>query len=80
MLLGRLGVFRVRVPEALSDRTIAETHIRRDTGCTVIALSVDGTMQVNPDSHLPMQVNAELLLIGSRSGQERFFEIYVGDG
>lgn len=80
MIAEGLDVFRVRVPEALSDRTIAETHIRRDTGCTVIALSVDGTMQVNPDSHLPMQVNAELLLIGSRSGQERFFEIYVGDG
>ncbi|PPR18926.1 MAG: hypothetical protein CFH40_02390, partial [Alphaproteobacteria bacterium MarineAlpha10_Bin3] len=40
------------------------------------ALCVNGTMQVNPDSQLPMQIDAEMLLIGSSAGQERFFELY----
>ena len=76
MIAEGLDVFRVKVPELLSDKTIAETHIRRDTGCTVIALSVNSTMQVNPDPQLPMQMDAEMLLIGSSAGQKRFFELY----
>ena len=76
MIAEGLDVFRVKVPELLSDKTIAETHIRRDTGCTVIALCVNGTMQVNPDSQLPMQIDAEMLLIGGSAGQKRFFETY----
>ena len=42
MIAEGLDVFRVKVPKLLSDKTIAETHIRRDTGCTVIALCVNG--------------------------------------
>ena len=76
MIAEGLVVFRVKVAELLSDKTIADAHIRRDTGCTVVALGVDGTMQVNPDPQLPMQIDAEMLLIGSSAGQKRFFELY----
>lgn len=34
------------------------------------------TMQVNPDSQLPMQMETEMLLIGSSDGHKRFFELY----
>ena len=76
MIAEGLDVFRVKVPASLAGRTIAETHIRRDTGCTVIALSVNHRSQVNPDPQLPLQEEAEMLLIGSRVGEERFFELY----
>jgi voltage-gated potassium channel len=42
MIAEGLDVFRVKVPKLLSHKTIAETHIRRDTGCTEIALCVNG--------------------------------------
>ncbi len=76
MIAEGLDVFRVKIPELLSNKTIADAHIRRDTGCTVVALGVDGTMQVNPDPQLPLQIDAEMLLIGSSAGQKRFFELY----
>ncbi|MEE3337235.1 MAG: hypothetical protein VX255_12665 [Candidatus Latescibacterota bacterium] len=52
MIAEGLDVFRVKVPKALSDKTIAEAHIRRDTGCTVVALGVDGSIRVNPNPQL----------------------------
>ena len=76
MIAEGLDVFRVKVPASLAGTTIADSSIRRKTGCTVIALTIDHTVLVNPDPSIPLQADAEMLLIGSAEGEERFFQLY----
>ena len=54
MVAEGLDVFKVKMPAALVGKTIAESGIRRTTGCTIIALDSDGTTQVNPDPTRPL--------------------------
>lgn len=71
-----LNVWRMQLPASLAGKTLAETTIRQDTGLRLIAISVDGQMQVNPDPHTPLPASAEILLIGTADGEDRFLARY----
>ena len=77
MVAEGLDVFRVKIPPTLSGRTITESGIRRLTGCTIIALSIDGDAQINPDPRQPLPVEGELILIGSTEGESTFIDTFV---
>jgi len=77
MVAEGLDVFKVRMPASLVGKTIAESGIRRTTGCTVVALDSDGTTQVNPDPTRPLPSEAEMILIGSAKGESRFLGKFV---
>ena len=79
MVAEGLDVFKVGMPASLVGKTIAESGIRRTTGCTVIALDSDGTTQVNPDPTRPLPAEAEMILIGSAEGESRFLGKFVKD-
>jgi len=79
MVAEGLDVFKVRMPASLAGKTIAESGIRRTTGCTVIALDSDGTTQVNPDPTRPLPAEAEMILIGSAESESRFLGKFVKD-
>ena len=79
MVAEGLDVFKVRMPASLVGKTIAESGIRRTTGCTVIALDSDGTTQVNPDPTRPLPAEAEMILIGSAESESRFLGKFVKD-
>ncbi|MCE2434120.1 MAG: NAD-binding protein [Candidatus Latescibacteria bacterium] len=72
-----ISVFRMKMPSALVGKTIANSAIRRNTGCTVIALNDNHEMQLNPDPNEPLPRAAEILLIGSSKGEKRFLDMYV---
>jgi Trk K+ transport system NAD-binding subunit len=77
MVAEGLDVFKVRMPPPLVGKSIAESGIRRSTGCTVIALDVDGATQVNPDPLGPLPADTDMILIGSAEGESRFLQKYV---
>jgi Trk K+ transport system NAD-binding subunit len=79
MVAEGLDVFKVRMPASLVGITIAESGIRRSTGCTVIALDVDGKTQVNPDPRERLPADTDIILIGSAEGESRFLSKYVKD-
>ena len=79
MVAEGLDVFKLRMPASLAGKTIAESSIRRRTGCTIIALDLNGTTQVNPDPMKPLPTEAEMIVIGSKEGESRFFETFVRD-
>ncbi len=79
MVAEGLDVFKMKMPPALAGKTIAESSIRRKTGCTVIALNVDHSMEIIPDPNQPMPAEAEIILIGSVDAENRFLENYVTD-
>jgi Trk K+ transport system NAD-binding subunit len=77
MVAEGLDVFKVRMPASLVGKTIADSGIRRTTGCTIIALDSEGNTQVNPDPTLPLPAEAEMILIGSAEGENRFLRKFA---
>ena len=76
MIAEGLDVFKVPVPKALIGTTIAASGIRSKTGCTVVALNMDGETQVNPDPLMPFGEAAEIVMIGDTDAEMRFFEVF----
>ena len=71
-----LDVFTVPVPQALAGRTLSDSNLRQETGCTVLAMRTgrDATAQVN--GSMPLPDGGELILIGDREAEDRFFDRY----
>jgi voltage-gated potassium channel len=76
MIAEGLDVFRLRVPDSLAGLSLAEAHLRRQTDCTVVAVRVNGVMEVNPDPYKPLPAGAELVLIGTTAAEQRFLATY----
>jgi voltage-gated potassium channel len=82
MVAEGLDVFRCPVPGALAGNTLRESQIRETTGCSVVAIEVDGQTIVNPDADKPLPGGdrAELILIGNTEGERRFLSRFSPDG
>ena len=71
-----LEMFRTPMPVRLAGHSLAEADVRRRTGCNVVALSHDGHLVPNPDPHLPLPLDAELVVIADSAGQRAFLDRY----
>lgn len=69
-------VFPVPVPAAMAGRPLAESALRSETGCTVIAMEKDGQRTVNPAPDTVVPVGGKLLLIGTLEAEEKFLRLY----
>jgi len=76
MVTEGLDVFKVPVPRALVGKTLTNLGLRRLIGCNVIALTAEGTMQINPDPSTPLPAHADLILIGTTEAEKRFLQRY----
>jgi len=74
MIAEGLDLFRVPVPAALRGVALRASRIRQDTGCHVVAFTDGDGMHTNPppDTRLPAQEGAELILVGSTADEHRF--------
>lgn len=70
-------VFPVQVPLSLAGRTIGDSAIRAKTGCTVIAVEVDGKRTINPPPDTPLSAGARMVLVGTLDAEESFLEQFV---
>ena len=71
-----LDVFTVPVPKTLVGRTLAESNLRQKTGCTVLAMRTGQNATVQVDGSMPLPDGGELILIGDREAEDRFFSRY----
>ena len=74
MLAEGLDVFRHPVPTALAGRPLAQTRIREETGCSVVALETKGAALINPAPDVVLLPGAELILIGTTQAEHRFVQ------
>jgi voltage-gated potassium channel len=74
MLAEGLDVFRYPANDRVVGRSLRETHIREETGCSVIALETSEGIAVNPDPGKPIAPGTELILIGTADGERKFKE------
>jgi voltage-gated potassium channel len=77
MVAEGLDVFKLKIPKSLIGKTIADSGIRNNTGCTLIAINIGNNLQINPDPNQPMPENAEIILIGSTESENKFLDLYV---
>jgi len=77
MVAEGLELFTVKMPATLAGTTIAESGIRRSTGCTIIGLDIDGATKINPDPTQPLPEGVEMILIGSAEDESRFLEKFA---
>jgi voltage-gated potassium channel len=76
MVAEGLDLIEVTVPEALEGKSIATSSIRKETGCTVIALKYQGITYVNPEPETILPKEGVIILIGTAEAEKRFFEEY----
>ena len=76
MLAEGLSVFKASVPTSLIDTTLAETQIRRKTGCNVVAIRSGDTFKINPGPTVHLKKNEELILIGTAEAEKKFINIF----
>ena len=75
MVAEGLDLFEVRVPTELAGKTIAETSIRENTGCSVVAIRTEDGIKVVPDPFTTLPADAEIVLIGTAEAEDRFLEL-----
>lgn len=70
-----LAVFKVGVPPSLAGLALAQSRIRTDTGCSVVAVVRDGLVDANPDPTVAIPAGSELVLIGDSASERRFLDL-----
>ncbi len=69
-------VFPSPVPVAMAGRALADSALRSETGCTVIAIEKDGQRTVNPAPDTIIPDGGKLLLIGTLEAEEKYLKLY----
>ena len=80
MLAEGLNIFRVGVHSSLVGKSLAESQIRIQTGCSVIAINHDEEMVINPAPSVCFRESDELIMIGADNAEKRFFKMYSKGG
>jgi len=70
----QIEVIRTRAP-SLVGKTLEEALVRSRTGCTVVAIERDGTLQTNVGPDTEIEVGDELVIAGTDEGTNRFKEL-----
>jgi len=71
-----LYIFRTAVHETLVGKSLAESQIRKQTGCSVIAIGRDNKLNINPEPSILLSKHDEMVLIGTSDAEKRLMEIY----
>jgi voltage-gated potassium channel len=78
MVAEGLDLFKVKVPAFLAGKSIAESSIRKETGCTLIAIRNGEALKINPEPNMVIPAEAEIILIGTVEAENKFFNLYGG--
>ncbi|KAA3608480.1 MAG: potassium channel protein [Calditrichaeota bacterium] len=76
MVTEGVDVFKVKLPRLLSGKKISETTIRQECGCSIIGVSSNGQMEVNPPSSLELLSESDIILIGTVESEAKFLTTY----
>jgi len=74
MVAEGLDLIKVKAPEQLVGKSIAESNIRKETGCTIIAIKSAEGMKINPEPSEIISEGVELILIGTVEAENKFFK------
>ncbi len=71
-----MNLFSHSIPKSLAGKTLVDSNIRQETGCSVVAIRIGEKLLVGPDPTVPLSSSAELILIGDAKSEVLFDEIF----
>ena len=71
-----LYIFRTSVHATLVGKSLAESQIRKQTGCSVIAIGRENKLNINPEPSILLGEHDEMVLIGTSDAEKRLMDIY----
>jgi len=71
-----LNIFRSSVHSSLVGKSLAQSQIREQTGCSVIAVGRKNKLNINPEPSILLGENDEMVLIGTNDAEKRLMDIY----
>ena len=71
-----LNIFRATVHSSIAGKSLSESHIRKQTGCSVIAIGREGKLNINPEPSIILGKDDEMVLIGTSDAEQRLMDIY----
>lgn len=74
MLSEGLSVFQLPIPPSMIGRSLQECAVRQETGCNVIGVALNGSLEINPDASTPLPRDAELIVVGDSESERRFLD------
>ncbi|MGM0545592.1 MAG: potassium channel family protein [Bacteroidota bacterium] len=77
MIAEGLNVFNVETPEKLIGKTLVESQIRQDTGCSVLSIKEGEHQKINPEPDSVLTKGSELVLIGNLKQESQFMDLYL---
>ena len=76
MITEGLNFFRVKLPNELAGKTIAESQIYQETGCYITAVFTGKESIVSPPPSMKLSAECEILLIGTIEAENKYLERY----
>jgi Trk K+ transport system NAD-binding subunit len=77
MIAEGLFIFELKTPSILYGLKLAESNVRQETGCSVIAVKSEKGIIINPVGDYTLQPEDNLILIGSSEGEKKFYELFM---
>ncbi len=77
LLTEGLSVFQLPLPASMAGRSLQECAVRQETGCNVIGVTNNGTLEINPDATHPLPADSELIVIGDSDSERRFLNEFA---
>lgn len=74
-----LNIFKVQAPVKLIGKTLLQSQIRQNTGCSVIAMGPPGRLTINPLPDVTIAKGNDMLLIGSGEAEKSFSETFSNE-
>jgi voltage-gated potassium channel len=79
MVAEGLNVFKVKTPPSLAGKRLADSGIRSETGCNVVAFTAEDGMAINPSPDEVLKKDGEIILIGTAESEERFLSDHADE-
>ena len=76
MVAEGLNIFRASVGKSLAGKSLAESQIRKQTGCSVIAINRKNNLNINLEPSLLLEEDDEMVLIGTSDSEKSLMESY----
>ena len=80
MIAEGLNVFNIQTPDFLVGKSLVESSIRPQTGCSVLGIKQEGKQYINPRPEMIITEDSELVLIGSAEAERLFMEKFMNAG
>jgi voltage-gated potassium channel len=72
MIAEGLYLFKVPVPANLAGKSIADSAIREQTGCSVVGIRTENGMEIAPNPSQILPADGNIVMIGTAEAEEKF--------